>query len=99
MSEEKQHYWVDLESGVRYPCSKEYYEGMKRIWNSVRPKLTLPPDKRSVMVITGTTSGENHFLKDIYTAGIDPVSSDKSSVGSSMGMFIPNNWKQVNKEG
>jgi len=104
MEEQKQYYWVDLESGVRFPCTKEYYDGMKKIWNEAIPKRVLSP---GVMVITGTPSGKNHFTKEFYEmdekahwkspfiAGIDPITSDKSSVGSCMGMFIPTNWKQV----
>ena len=49
---EKQYYWTDIESGVTFPCSKEYYETMIDIWEAARPKfkpiVLIPP------IITGT---------------------------------------------
>lgn len=80
---DKQHYWVDIESGVRFPCSKEYYDTMKKIWEDVKPKFKRPIEGRQLII--GTTAGENHFLKDMYMSGIDPISEGS---GSSMG-FIP----------
>lgn len=80
--EDKQYYWVDIESGVRFPCTKKYHDSMKKIWEDCKPKFT--PSKKMTQIIIGTTAGENHFYKDMYIAGCDPITSDKSSIG-----FIP----------
>ena len=55
MSEEKkQYYWTDIESGVTFPCSKEYYDTMKATWIAAKPKLTKDYKKFGTMIITGT---------------------------------------------
>lgn len=74
MENEKQYYWVDLESGVRYPCTKEYHDSMMKAWKEAYPP-NLPPLSTSLTpIITGTPSGKNNF--DKYIAGCDPYTAD-----------------------
>ena len=44
VNEEKQYYWTDLESGVRFPCTKEFHDSMMAIWNATIPKFA--PSKK-----------------------------------------------------
>jgi len=81
--ENNQHYWVDIESGVRFPCSKEYYDTMKKIWEDVKPKFKRPIEGKQLII--GSTNGESSWTTDIFFSGIDPISEGS---GSSMG-FIP----------
>ena len=62
--EEKQYSWVDLESGVRYPCSKEHYEGMLKLWESCKPKnIKL---KNPVIIVGTSPIGVSNWSKDLF---------------------------------
>ena len=77
MEEENQYYWTDIESGVRFPCSKEYYEGMKRAWEECKPKLTSNSRNIGSVIITGTKGDIDY---DKYIQGTDPISDDGKSM-------------------
>ncbi len=51
--EEREYYWVDIESGVRFKCSKEFYETMRATWIAATP-AKLCNKKFGSMMIFGT---------------------------------------------
>ena len=63
MEENRQYTWVDLESGVRYPCTKEHQEEQKRIWEMCKPKFI---KGFSTPIIFGTGGEQVNFtFKDL----------------------------------
>lgn len=79
MTEEKQYYWVDIESGVRFPCTKEYHDSMTKLWESVKPEFR-PSVKIKHMVLYGTKGEDKNFTHDQFIAGINPISGEDSKV-------------------
>ena len=49
---ENKYYWVDIESGIKFECSKEYYESMMKNWNDAIPKFN--EIKFKIPIIYGT---------------------------------------------
>ncbi len=52
---ENKYYWVDIESGIRFECSKEFRDSMLSMWEEAKPKLT---DKSFGIVMLTGTGGE-----------------------------------------
>jgi hypothetical protein len=88
--EDKQYYWTDLESGVRYPCTKGHYDSMKKLWRDAMPKFV--PSPKMTKLVFGTHTGENNWIKDVFISGVDFAKGEsKSSI-----YFIPlkAEWKE-----
>lgn len=58
MTNKKQYYWIDFESGVRYPCTKEYYDAKMKNLEDAKPKFD-KNIKFKIPIIYGT-GGENY---------------------------------------
>lgn len=58
---EEVYFLTDLESGVPYEVSKEYYEGYMRLMESVKPKLNLPKGKLICFGTGGEVDGKTYW--------------------------------------
>ena len=67
MEENKVYYLYDIETGDRYPVSKEIYEMTLDMWKSVMPKLEDAQIKGSVIIV-GTSGAEldGGFYKTLW---------------------------------
>lgn len=50
---EKDYNWVDFESGVKYPCTKKYYDDMMKNFKDAVPKFD-KDIKFKIPIIYGT---------------------------------------------
>lgn len=77
---DKQYYWIDIESGQKFECSKEYYENQLKQFNDIIPKFNGEFQGTVMMMGTG---GEQLYPKTFEEAfkntNIKPITDEQEN--------------------